>query len=764
MRVLATVGFSFAAGLFLTLLPWDGWQLYAAGALALASLLWALLGRGTPHLRRVLLVLLPLMVSLLYFSAYRALVRQPVQALCGGEHDFSAAVCDWPEATERGAKVTIRLHGLLGAKAVYYGDDDLLSLCPGDALSGTAWWNDVAAIGDGDLRQFSSRGVYALLYDRDTLTVQPAPDMPLGYAPQYAAKALRDKLAQLWDDPSVLGFLTAELTGDKSLLPESDYVAMQETGLAHIFAVSGLHCAFLVTLLSLLIPPTHRRTLCAVASAVLVFYMLLTGLSPSVARACVMQLFLLSAPLFRRGSDPLTSLAAALTVILLVNPHAVGSVSLQLSFAATLGMVLLSGRLYKSFTGWYRGRNRAVRAALSFLTANLAATLGALVFTAPLTAYYFNILSLVAPLAGLLAVPAAGYAFMSAFVSALLGLVWTPLGHLAGYVPLLLVKYILWVAHLLLAVPYHAVYFTNVYLRVWLLYVYAAFLGCAVTPDGKRKYALASALTVLTLAACLWLNSRWQQYGAFRAAVLDVGQGESVALCSGSEAALVDCGSSNSYVDAGSVAADALQSAGIRRLSAVIVTHYHADHTNGLTEVLTRLPVDTLYLPDIEDEYGVRDRLVSLAAHQGADVVFVTEPTRIALGEAVLTVYPPLLTTGDLNEQGLTALATAGDFDLLITGDMAGQTEQLLAQTYPLPDVEVLVVSHHGSRYSSDESFLRAITPDNAVISVGDNRYGHPAEETLRRLQAVGATVWRTDQQGSIRIIIDRQGYALVDR
>ena len=755
MRVLATVGFSFAAGLFLTLLPWDGWQLYAAGALALASLLWALLGRGTPHLRRVLLVLLPLMVSLLYFSAYRVLVRQPVQALCGGEHDFSAAVCDWPEATERGAKVTIRLHGLLGAKAVYYGDDDLLSLRPGDALSGTAWWNDVAAIGDGDLRQFSSRGVYALLYDRDTLTVQPAPDMPLGYAPQYAAKALRDKLAQLWDDPSVLGFLTAELTGDKSLLPESDYVAMQETGLAHIFAVSGLHCAFLVTLLSLLIPPTHRRTLCAVASAVLVFYMLLTGLSPSVARACVMQLFLLSAPLFRRGSDPLTSLAAALTVILLVNPYAVGSVSLQLSFAATLGMVLLSGRLYKSFTGWYRGRNRAVRVALFFPAANLAATLGALVFTAPLTAYYFNLLSLVAPLAGLLAVPAAGYAFMSAFVSALLGLVWTPLGHLAGYVPLLLVKYILWVAHLLLAVPYHAVYFTNVYLRVWLLYVYAAFLGCAVTPDGKRKYALASALTVLTLAACLWLNSRWQQYGAFRAAVLDVGQGESVALCSGSEAALVDCGSSNSYVDAGSVAADALQSAGIRRLSAMIVTHYHADHTNGLTEVLTRLPVDTLYLPDIEDEYGVRDRLVSLAAHQGADVVFVTEPTRIALGEAVLTVYPPLLTTGDLNEQGLTALATAGDFDLLITGDMAGQTEQLLAQTYPLPDVEVLVVSHHGSRYSSDESFLRAITPDNAVISVGDNRYGHPAEETLRRLQAVGATVWRTDQQGSIRIIID---------
>ena len=104
---------------------------------------------------------------------------------------------------------------------------------------------------------------------------------------------------------------------------------------------------------------------------------------------------------------------------------------------------------------------------------------------------------------------------------------------------------------------------------------------------------------------------------------------------------------------------------------------------------------------------------------------------------------------------GLSALASAGDFVLLITGDMAGSTEKLLVQTYPLPDLEVLVVSHHGSRYSSDEDFLRAVSPETAVISVGDNRYGHPTEETLRRLQAAGASIWRTDQQGSIRITVN---------
>ena len=186
--------------------------------------------------------------------------------------------------------------------------------------------------------------------------------------------ALREKIAAVWDDPSVRGFLLAELTGDKSELPEGDAVAMQETGLAHLFAVSGLHCGFLVTLLSLLVPSGRRRTLCAVTIPVLLFYMVMAGLSPSVVRACIMQIFLLIAPLFRRSSDGLTSLAAALAVILLENPFAAGSVSLQLSFAAALGMVLLAPRLYRTFAGEHGGQRRILHAGCSFIAANLAAT------------------------------------------------------------------------------------------------------------------------------------------------------------------------------------------------------------------------------------------------------------------------------------------------------------------------------------------------------------------------------------------------------
>ena len=755
MRVLATIGFSFSAGVFLAaLLPWNGWQLYAAGGILLLALAWLFAARKQKYFRRGLLILLPLAVSLAYFAGYDHLVRQPIEDRCGAASDFAATVCDWPQATERGAKITVELEGYHRARAVLYGEAELLAARPGDTVTGTAQWQSAAHFDSDDVTHFNARGVYALLYGREDVRLSAGDGDALRWLPQRAGKAFREKVAAIWDDPRVSGFLTAELTGDKSAMDDGDYLAMQETGLAHLFAVSGLHCAFLVTLLALLIS-RRQRLLCAVTIPLLLFYMVMVGMSPSVVRACIMQIFLLIAPLFRRGSDPLTSLAAALLVILLCNPFAAASVSLQLSFSATLGMVLLSPRLYKLLAGWYKGKCRPLRAALCFVAANLSATLSAVVFTAPLTAWYFRIFVLVAPLSSLLAVPAAGWSFMAAFVTVLLGFVWLPLASLLGWISWVLVRYILWIANGMMSWRYHAVYFTNPYLIYWLLFLYAAFIGCAATPDGKRKYLLASALSVLTLTAAIWVNRQDYQYGVLTALTLDVGQGESVILTSGGETALVDCGSSNSYKDPGGLAADTLHSMGVRELSAVVVTHYHADHTNGLYEVLRRIPVQTIYLPDIEDEYGVRERLVSLAEEKGAQVTYVTKETADTLGDTVLTIYPPVQSGGDLNELGLTALASAGDFDLLITGDMSGSTEKKLVETYALPNIEVLVVSHHGSRYSSNIRFLKAVTPEAAVISVGDNNYGHPSEETLQRLLAVGADIWRTDQQGTIRITVN---------
>jgi len=753
MRVLATIAFSFAAAVFAAvLLPWSGWTLWAAAALAICAICAIIAKKRYPFCKRAAMICAAMAIGFLYFTLYTGLVCAPALERCGEEpQEFTATVADDPLPAAYGARVTVRLSP--GVKGVLYGDESLLELVPGQRLSGMARWQDASRIHETSITTFTARGVFVLLYQKGELTVEPGQEGSVLYWPQRAARAVKEMIGRIWDDPTTAAFMRAELTGDRSGISEEDQAAVSQVGLAHLFAVSGLHCAFLVTLTGLLIPVGSRRLYSALTIAVLLFYMVMVGLTPSVVRACIMQIFVLVAPLFRRDSDPLTALAAALWVLLLVNPYAAGGISLQMSFAATLGLILLSGKIYSFLTRWYRGKNRRVKRALTFTAANVSACLAALVFTAPLTAVYFNIFTLIAPLSNLLATPVASWNFMAGFLTVLLGFIWLPAAQIAGWLCWLMVHYVLFLSRALMRLPGHALYFSNRYLKYWLAYAYALLGICCLTRGSRRRYVLAAVLAAAMLALTVGLNTREYHYGAMNAIVVNVGQGECVLLYSGDETVMVDCGSGNSYIQAGGRAADQLGSIGIHRLSAVVLTHYHADHTSGMYELLARVPVGQLWLPDIEDEFGVRDRLLELAERYDIRVVFIRTVQTLPMGEAALTVYPPI-GAGDMNEQGLTILCSAGDFDLLITGDMAGSTEKKLIEKWRLPDVEVLVVSHHGSKYSSSMEFLEEIRPEEAIISVGDNSYGHPTLEAMGRLRAAGAEIYRTDEQGNILVTV----------
>ena len=143
-----------------------------------------------------------------------------------------------------------------------------------------------------------------------------------------------------------------------------------------------------------------------------------------------------------------------------------------------------------------------------------------------------------------------------------------------------------------------------------------------------------------------------------------------------------------------------------------------------------------------------------LAERYGVNIHYVTEVIEVTNGASTMSIYPPLGEKG-ANELGLTILCSLGDFDTLITGDMDAKTETKLVETYDLPDIEVLLVGHHGSKYSTGTTLLESVTPEAGVISVGDNSYGHPTEEALLRLMDAGMTVYRTDMQGNILITVD---------
>ena len=517
---------------------------------------------------------------------------------------------------------------------------------------------------------------------------------------------------------------------------------MHWTGLL-IAGASALAYAMFIVIVN------RSRTIRSVSNSLLTFYALLTGASPSVVRSCIMAIFVLLAPLLRRDSDPITSLSAALLVILLQNPFAAASISLQLSFSSVAGLLLVSPRLYQTLLG-SKTHGRVYR----FLAASFSATIGALVFTTPLTAAYFNMLVLIAPVSNLLCLYAAAGAFISGIVSVGLGMASSALGSLLGLAPQALVWYILKAVHLLSQIPGHAVYFSNPYLKYWLLYVYLLFSAAWLIRSGdRRKYALAAGLAAGTLVLTLRAGALRYGDGTLDVQVLEVGQGQCVLVYSGGSCTLVDCGSANSWYDPGTIAADTLYSMGCGRLEHLVLTHYDTDHISGVETLLSRIDVETLVVPGLPDS-AAGNALLEAAREQGTQVQILREETVWDLGASTLTVYPPL-GDGESNEAGLSILCSSGDFDLLITGDMDSNTEEQLLSTYDLPDLEALVVGHHGSKYSTSEALLSTLTPELAFISVGDNSYGHPSDQALWRLVQAGAAIYRTDLQGTIHLTVN---------
>ena len=748
MRLLATFAAAFSAGIFAAQygLPYDWLPLCAAAAFVLSCGRVVLRGKAG---RRVFLIGLGLCLAFGYDWLYVRQVQRPMEAAVGTMADLTMTVCDDAIATNYGAKVTVETDAFPG-KLVYYGEESLLELNPGQTVTDTVYLQSASRIRDDDVTNFTSKGVFLLAYQRGEAVYGAGSMESPRWWPNRMGTVMREQISLIASGDTA-AFLAAILTGDKSGLSVQASNDLSEAGLYHILAVSGMHCGFLLALVVLLTGCHRRRLTAGVMVLLLVFYALLTGGSPSVVRACIMLGFLLAAPLFRRSSDGPTALSAALMLILLANPFAAASISLQLSFGAMAGILWLTPKLYRMLTGEKR-RSRAYR----FVTSGFSATMGALVFTVPLSAYYFGTLVLISPLSNLLCLWAASIVFMLGLIAVVLSFLWLPLGIAAAVLPRVLAGYILGVSHLLAEIPYHTVYFVNPYLKYWLAFAYLLFaVAYWMKPKRKRKYAVAAVLSALTLAATVRLGAAAYNH-SLDAVVLDVGQGQSIVLSSGEQATLVDCGSANSWYDAGSLAADQLLTMGHRTVEYLILTHYDSDHINGVESLLSRMKVETILVPPGKDEYGLSDTLRETAEVYGVPVCSVDAVQVIPVGVTTLTICPPVTeeASGD-NENGLLLLAAAGEQELLITGDLDSAAERKALEQYDFPDVDVLIAGHHGSKYSTTDDLLDAVKPETACISVGSNSYGHPADETMRRLAEHGCGIYRTDLQGSIHAIFN---------
>ncbi len=755
-RPLCAAALSFAAALVLAryLLPLPvhlaaGMAAFVCGALAV---MLRLCSKQKRVFMTAAVVCLAMAAGFVWRFAYDRLFVLPVGAWNGQTLTFTAEVQDFPADASYGPKVTavVTLPDGRACRALVYLNGSE-SIRPGDRLRFTGLCTATApGAPDDKLHYDRARGVFLRVSQKGDMTVTRPERAPVRVWPQFWARGLQDALRRALPAPQA-ALAQGFLTGGQAALSEGFRVALGDTGTAHTVSVSGLHVAFLVGMIVMIVG--NRRRAFWLGLPVLFLFIAVAGFPASAVRAGIMQGCLLLAYVLGREEDSLTALSLALLVITALNPYAVGDIGLQLSFAATLGIVVFGGRFMAFFSGKGGKLREKLPAVWRYISSTTAASLAALVFAQPLVALHFGSMSLVSPAANLLTLWLVSLCFGGGIAVAALTLLWLPLGVSAGAVLAPCLRLYEWAVTALARIPFAALKLSSPYFAFWGLLVYVLLCLYLLWPrqEGeKRRYVPALACAGATLLLAVTLSG--YQPEPMRLTVLNVGQGQCVLLTTPTQTAVLDCGGNLSGV--ARLAADTLKGMGRRRIDLLALTHCHADHAGGVEGLLEQMDVAAIAMPAVDSEGpSLRKDILYLAGRRGIPVTEIDATTDWPLGAASLTLYPPIGLREE-NEMSMAMLARVNGFSFLLTGDMSDAMERTLLRRERLPDIDVLVAGHHGSGRATSNGLLDGVSPEAAILSVGANSYGHPAQETLARLREHNVAIYRTDERGTVRVTV----------
>ncbi len=543
----------------------------------------------------------------------------------------------------------------------------------------------------------------------------------------------------------------ALVLGDVSDLPLEWKRGLRVTGVYHLMSVSGVHVALVAGAVWLLAGWLPRRPRLLLSLASIFLYLLLVGPLPALVRAAVMGALAVTALLAERPPGAANALGWAALLLLLDQPDLVLSPAFQLTMAATAGLLLLAPPLAERW-----GRLPAP----PWLTKSIAASVGAQLATLPWALPRFYLLSPLAPWLNLLAVPWTGLVLI-------VSLLWTAAALVAPS----------WAGHLLPVLDFLAAPFSwpsrtppevwlplLVALSPWAAWLLAAALAALLLLSMDRWALLLLAAGAVGLGVCAAVGWPRTAREAPELAMIDVGQGDSILLRDGDRAFLVDGGGWDGGDLGGRVLLPALLGEGVRHLDALVMTHPDMDHCGGLVDVGAYLPVDEVWMAPGWGSEGCAGRLTSLP---GTRTRFLAKGDRTSAGRWRLKVLHPAADdpSHETNERSLVLLAEVHGRRVLLTGDVESWAEHRLVDCCARNlRVDVLKVAHHGSRTSSTETFLKAVSPRLALISVGlRNLYHHPSPEVVERLEDHGARVLRTDRSGEVVVRFEEGGRMRVE-
>lgn len=580
--------------------------------------------------------------------------------------------------------------------------------------------------------------------------------------------AVQQNVDEVFDEQHA-PLVKALVLGYKEELTPETKLHFSRSGLAHIMAVSGLHVGFLVAPFWLIIPylwgsEKGKWFGLLFLTLLLIGYAGLTGFSASVSRASLMAWFLTCGRIFHRMHHSVNLTAIAAIILLLIKPAQLFDVGFQLSFSAVFIILLVMPQARRLIPAKIRYKKSG-----AFLTLILVSVLvqGGLF---PLLIYYFGEFSIVGPLANAVVVP-----LLSVTVPAALGLSLAgPLDFwLAGSLPIPVQYSIGWIhstAEFFGSMD--ASYLTMEHHSVSLFLIWIAgvlFLASLQIPSVRWKWLAVLLLMMNLFWAEAYLKKETHQH--LEVTFLDVGQGDAAHIKTPTgKHILIDAGRWSPGSNSGDrILVPYFEHYGIEKIDALILSHPHADHIGGVEALIENLTIEKIYQSPYEYDSALYKRYMQKAREKN---ISIKEP----MAGSILDIDPAIRIFvlgpeesgahfSNPNNHSLVAKLVYGKTSVLFSGDAESEQENQIAGRYgDFLDSDLYKVGHHASNTSSNAAFIGYANPEVSVASLAfHNRFRHPGQETVNRLNQYSSDLKFTSLTGAVKYRSDGENFKLLD-
>lgn len=569
------------------------------------------------------------------------------------------------------------------------------------------------------------------------------------------------------DDGS--GFLKAILLGYTNSLDDEIKENFKLSSISHVLAISGMHISYIVLgldyFLKMFIKNIKLRNVTIILF--LIVFAIFVGESNSVMRACIMTGIVYLGNTILLKDNFFASFKFALCTLLVINPYNIFSGSMWLSFGGSIGIVLYSKLIEKSLKKiiFKRIKCKTLSKFLIKVATISSVTIGAQIVVFPIMIYIFNTFSFNFVLSNLL-------------ISELIGPILI-LGYLSLFVPVIsvfekfLINIILTIAHILSEIKLNQIIILTPKLYKILIY-YCLLAIVAYLFNSKRicfvrtikKNIVRTIFIFLIIIIFLFGNINLPFRNDFEIHFLDVGQGDSCLIrTTRNKVILIDGGKgiNDEYNYGKNVLGPYLLDHKITKIDYMIVSHFDSDHCGGLFYIAENFNVENIVIGKQYSEYTnlisfleiQKSKKINLIVAKTGDLLTFDKHTR---AEILFPDTNNKISENEINNNSLVLKMYYKDISILFTGDIEEKAENVLVTLYGTKlKSDILKVGHHGSKTSSTHEFIELVKPKIALIGVGkDNNFGHPNQEVINRLEAIGSKVFRTDEMGEIKVTINK--------